>query len=83
MSLSSTQPLTEMSTSNFHGGKMRPAPRADNFTPSVSRMSENVGASISQLQSVRPKRSSSPEFQSQGGSQRVVTATPLQKNCYR
>jgi hypothetical protein len=39
MALGSTQPLTEMSTRNLPGGKKRPA--------SVSRMSENVGASTS------------------------------------
>jgi hypothetical protein len=32
MALESTQPLTEMSTRNFHGGKERPAHKADNFT---------------------------------------------------
>jgi hypothetical protein len=32
MALGSTQPLTEMSTKNFPGGKKRPAPSADNFT---------------------------------------------------
>jgi hypothetical protein len=37
MALGSTQPLTEMSTRNFPGGKTLP--------PSMSRMSENVGAS--------------------------------------
>jgi hypothetical protein len=31
MALGSTQPLTEMSTSNFPGGKKRPARRADNL----------------------------------------------------
>jgi hypothetical protein len=47
MALESTQPLTEMSTRNLPGGKKRPARRADNLPPSVSRMSENVGASTS------------------------------------
>jgi hypothetical protein len=32
MALGSTQPLTEMSTSNFPGGKGRPARDADNLT---------------------------------------------------
>jgi hypothetical protein len=32
MVLGSTQPLTEMSTRNFPGGKKRPARRADNLT---------------------------------------------------
>jgi hypothetical protein len=40
MALGSTQALTEMSTRNLPGGKKRPA-------PSMSRMSENVGASTS------------------------------------
>jgi hypothetical protein len=31
MALGSTQPLTEMSTRNFPGGKKRPAHRADNL----------------------------------------------------
>jgi hypothetical protein len=31
MVLGSTQPLTEMRTSNFPGGKKRPARRADNL----------------------------------------------------
>jgi hypothetical protein len=32
MALGSTQPLTEMSTSNLSGSKGRPARKADNFT---------------------------------------------------
>jgi hypothetical protein len=32
MSLGSTQPLTEMSTTNLPGGKERPARKADNLT---------------------------------------------------
>jgi hypothetical protein len=32
MALGSTQPLTEMSTRNFPGGKGRPARKADNLT---------------------------------------------------
>jgi hypothetical protein len=47
MALRSTQPLTKMSTKNLPMGKKRPARRADNLTPSTSRMSENVGASTS------------------------------------
>jgi hypothetical protein len=31
MALGSTQPLTEMSTRNLSGGKVRPARRADNL----------------------------------------------------
>jgi hypothetical protein len=31
MALASTQPLTEMSTRNFPGGKKRPARKADNL----------------------------------------------------
>jgi hypothetical protein len=42
MALGSTQPLTEMSTRNFPGGKGRPAHKADNFTaicePTVWKM---------------------------------------------
>jgi hypothetical protein len=44
MALGSTQPLTEMNTRNFPGGKKRPARRAENLQPSVSRMSENCGS---------------------------------------
>jgi hypothetical protein len=47
MTLESTQPLAEMSTWNLPGDKKRPARRADNFAPSVSRMSKNVEASTS------------------------------------
>jgi hypothetical protein len=48
MALDSSQPLTEMSTRNLPGGKGRPARKADNLTPSVSRLSrENIGASTS------------------------------------
>jgi hypothetical protein len=32
MALGSTQPLTEMSTRNLPGGKVRPARKADNLT---------------------------------------------------
>jgi hypothetical protein len=32
MDLASTKPLTEMSTTNFNGGKGRPKCRADNLT---------------------------------------------------
>jgi hypothetical protein len=32
MALGSTQPLTEMSTTNLPGGKGRPARKADNLT---------------------------------------------------
>jgi hypothetical protein len=46
MALGSTQPLTEMSTRNFPGGKKRRARRADNLV-AISWMSENVGASTS------------------------------------
>jgi hypothetical protein len=47
MALGSTQPLTEMSIRKLPGGKKRPALTADNLPPSMSRMSENVGASAS------------------------------------
>jgi hypothetical protein len=44
MALGSTQPLTEMNTSNLPGGKGRPVPKADNLTvicePVVYRMWE-------------------------------------------
>jgi hypothetical protein len=43
MALGSTQPLTELSIINFPGDKKR----LTNLPPSVSRMSENVGASTS------------------------------------
>jgi hypothetical protein len=48
MALGSTQPLTEMSTRNLPGGKKN-GPRVGLTTlpPSMSRMSENVGASTS------------------------------------
>jgi hypothetical protein len=48
MALGSTQPLTEMSTRNLPGGK---SGRVGLTTspPSVCRMSENVGASISRI----------------------------------
>jgi hypothetical protein len=48
MALGSTQPLTEMSTRNLHDGKKNG--RRVGLTalpPSMSRMSENVGASTS------------------------------------
>jgi hypothetical protein len=32
MALGSTQPVTEMSTTNIPGGEVRPAPKADNLT---------------------------------------------------
>jgi hypothetical protein len=43
MALCSTQSLTEISTRNFPWGRKRPA----SLPPSMSRMSENVGASTS------------------------------------
>jgi hypothetical protein len=44
MALGSTQPLTEMSTRNFPGGKGRPAHKADNLSPpSVSGLSRIDG----------------------------------------
>jgi hypothetical protein len=42
MALGSTQPLTEMSTSKFPGGKGGRRVGLTTLTPSVSRMSENV-----------------------------------------
>jgi hypothetical protein len=44
MALGSTQPLTEMSTRNFPGGKKRPARRAENIAaicePNVCKLWE-------------------------------------------
>jgi hypothetical protein len=47
MALQSTQPLTEMSTRKFPGGKSGGCVGLEILQPSVSRMSENVGASTS------------------------------------
>jgi hypothetical protein len=47
MAPGSTQPPTEMSTRNLPGGKKRPAHELTVLPPSVSQMSENVGASTS------------------------------------
>jgi hypothetical protein len=47
MALGLTQPLTEMSIRNLPGGKEQPAGRLTTLPPSVSQMSENVGASTS------------------------------------
>jgi hypothetical protein len=47
MALGSTQPLTEMSTMNFHVGKKRPIRRLTALPPFMSRMSDKVGASTS------------------------------------
>jgi hypothetical protein len=45
MALGSTQPLTEVNTRNFSGGKWRPARKADNLTaicePTVYKMWES------------------------------------------
>jgi hypothetical protein len=46
MSLESTQPLTEINTSNLPGGKGRSARKADNLTV-ICEPIENVGASTS------------------------------------
>jgi hypothetical protein len=43
MTLGSTRPLTEMSTSNLPGGKERPERKADISPPSVSRLSRKYG----------------------------------------
>jgi hypothetical protein len=48
MALESTQPLTEMSTMNFPGGKKRPGRSADNLAAIMSRMSENGSLNLSQ-----------------------------------
>jgi hypothetical protein len=47
MALGSTQPLTEMSTRNLPGGKSGRHVGLTTLLPSMSRISENVGASIS------------------------------------
>jgi hypothetical protein len=48
MSLESTQPLTEMSTTNLSGGKGQPAHKADNpYRHLWADSLENVGASTS------------------------------------
>jgi hypothetical protein len=47
MALGSTQPLTEMSSRKFPGSKGRRRVGLTTLPPSVSRMSENVGASTS------------------------------------
>jgi hypothetical protein len=47
MALGSTQPLTEMSTRKFPGGKGSRRVGLTTLPPSVGRMSENVGASTS------------------------------------
>jgi hypothetical protein len=47
MALGSTQHLTDMITRNLPGGKKRPRVGLTTLPPSVSRMSENAGASTS------------------------------------
>jgi hypothetical protein len=47
VALGLTQPLTERSTRKFRGGKRRRHVGLTSLPPSVSRMSENVGASTS------------------------------------
>jgi hypothetical protein len=42
IALGSTRPLTEMSTRNIPGGKGRPARKANNLSPFVSRLSRVV-----------------------------------------
>jgi hypothetical protein len=44
MAPESTRPLTEMSTKILPGGKERLQRKADNFTPSVSRLSRRCGS---------------------------------------
>jgi hypothetical protein len=43
MTLGLTQPLTEISTRNFPGGKWWPVHRTDNIPPSVSGLSRKCG----------------------------------------
>jgi hypothetical protein len=47
MALGSTQPLREMSTRNLSRGKSGRRVELTTLQPSVSRMTENMGASIS------------------------------------
>jgi hypothetical protein len=47
MVLGSTQPLTEMSTRNLPGGKVRPTRKAYNLNAICEPTLENVGASTS------------------------------------
>jgi hypothetical protein len=53
MALGSTQPLTEMSTSNLlggrGGGKGGPARKADNLTATCDQTRENMGTSTSHI----------------------------------
>jgi hypothetical protein len=60
MALGSTQPLTEMSTTNISWGLRRPVHRADNLTTFMRRLSRNLGASTSWNTKglSRPKRDS-------------------------
>jgi hypothetical protein len=44
LALDSTQPLTEMSTKNLPGGKVRPARKVITLLPSVSRLSRKYGS---------------------------------------
>jgi len=47
MALESTQPLTEMNTRTFSGGKRRPVCKADKLTTLMCRLSGNLRAPIS------------------------------------
>jgi hypothetical protein len=49
IALGSAQTLTEMSTRNLPGGKKRRRIGLTTLPPSMSRMSENVGASTSRI----------------------------------
>jgi hypothetical protein len=44
MALGSTQPLTELSTTNLHGGKGRPACKADKLTAIYERVYKKCGS---------------------------------------
>jgi hypothetical protein len=54
MDLGSIQPLTEISTWNLHGGKGRPAHKADNRIAICEATVKNVGALTSRFNKCRP-----------------------------
>jgi hypothetical protein len=56
MALGSTQPLTEMTTSNLPGGKERPARKADNLTAVCEPIIETKCGSLDVSQPYGPSR---------------------------